>query len=165
MGRVVAWKVSSAIALNNPLFGGGLHALQAQSVWEAFKYSSGLLGFIDTPEPDQLAKAAHSIYFEILGDLGFVGLFFFLAVFANAFVIRYRIKSMVKRAGENFTWALDAANALMLSLMAYLAGGAGVSLGYFEVPFMLAMVMELLKQQVERGVGAVSMASNKKAAT
>jgi probable O-glycosylation ligase (exosortase A-associated) len=163
MGRVVAWKVSSAIALNNPLFGGGFHALQAQNVWDTFKHSSGLLGFIDTPEPDLLAKAAHSIYFEILGDLGFVGLFLFLAVFANAFLIRYRIKSMVKRAGENFVWALDAANALMLALMAYLAGGAGVSLGYFEVPYMLAMVMELLKQQVERGMGA-SAASAKKAA-
>jgi probable O-glycosylation ligase (exosortase A-associated) len=164
MGRVVAWKVSSAIALDNPLFGGGFHALQEQSVWEIFKYSPGLLGFVDTPEPDLRAKAAHSIYFEVLGDLGFLGLFIFLTVFANALLIRYRIKSLVKRAGEDFAWALDAANALMLSILAYLAGGAGVSLGYFEVPFMLAMVMELLKQQVERGVGAVSAASAKKVA-
>jgi probable O-glycosylation ligase (exosortase A-associated) len=154
LGRVMAWRISSAIALDNPLFGGGFHALQVQSVWDTFKYSPGLLGFIGTPELDPLAKAAHSIYFEVLGDLGFVGLFLFLAVFTNALLIRYRIQSLVRRAGGNFTWALDTANALMLALLAYLAGGAGVSLGYFEVPYMLAMLMELLKQQVERGIAA-----------
>jgi O-antigen ligase len=134
-----------------------------QSVWDAFKYSPGFFGFVETPEFES-AKAAHSVYFEILGDLGFPGLLLFLAIFANAFLIRYRIKSMVKCAGENFAWAMDAANALMLSFMAYLVGGAGVSLGYFEVPYMLAMVMELLKQQVERGV-CLSAASSKKVAS
>lgn len=49
MGRVAAWKISSAIALENPLTGGGFHSLQVQSVWEKFKYSQGLLGFVTTP--------------------------------------------------------------------------------------------------------------------
>jgi probable O-glycosylation ligase (exosortase A-associated) len=148
MGRVTAWKISSAIALNNPIFGGGFHALQVQSVWEEFKYSQGFLGFVSTPEPDLRAKAAHSIYFEVLGDMGFLGLVLFVTIFANAIYTRYQIKKMATNLGENYIWAIDKANALMLSIIAYLAGGAGVSLAYFELPFMLVMLMELLRRQV-----------------
>lgn len=148
MGRVAAWKISSAIALDNPLFGGGFHALQVQSVWEKFKYSEGLLWFIVTPEPDFGAKAAHSIYFEIMGDMGFVGLVLFIGVFANAIRARYLVKCLIKENQEHFGWAMDMANAVMLALFAYLVGGAAVSLAYFELPFMLVMLMEILRQYV-----------------
>lgn len=152
MGRVAAWKISSAIAVQNPIFGGGFHSLQVQHVWEQFKYSQGLLGFIHTPEPDLRAKAAHSIYFEILGDMGFVGLFLFLSIFANAIWARYQIKAMIKDKSEQYAWALDKANALMLAILAYLVGGGAVSLAYFELPFMLAMLMEMLRQYVKREI-------------
>ena len=160
MGRVAAWKISSAIALHNPIFGGGFHALQVQDVWEHFKYSEGLLGFIATPEPDVRAKAAHSIYFEIMGDMGFVGLILFVSIFVNAIRSRYRIKKMIAGREGEFGWALDTANAIMLSIMAYMVGGAAVSLGYFEAPFMMAMLMEMLLQHVRRGVSRVSNASD-----
>ena len=148
MGRVVAWKVSSAIALKNPIFGGGFHSLQVQYVWEEFKYNQGLLGFVTTPEPDLRAKAAHSIYFEILGDMGFLGLALFVALLANCFRIRYSILRMAKAAGDSQVWAIDLANALMLALMAYCVGGSAVSLGYFEVPYMIMMAMERLNQHM-----------------
>lgn len=157
MGRVAAWKISTAIALENPLFGGGFHALQVQSIWEKFKYSEGLLGFVVTPEPDIRAKAAHSIYFEIMGDMGLLGLLLFGAIFANAIRLRYRIKSMVKESGEHLAWAVDMADALMLSLLAYLVGGAAVSLAYFEPPFVIVMLMELVRQQVKKEVSLKSI--------
>jgi probable O-glycosylation ligase (exosortase A-associated) len=155
MGRVAAWKISSAIALQNPIFGGGLHALQTQHVWEQFKYSEGLLGFVTTPEPDLLAKAAHSIYFEIMGDLGFFGLFIFLGVFLNSLIARYHIKLLIRGAPEQYTWALDMANGLMLAILAYLVGGSAVSLGYFELPYMLVMLMEILRQHVKSEMAAI----------
>jgi probable O-glycosylation ligase (exosortase A-associated) len=162
MGRVVAWKVSSAIALRNPMFGGGFHALQVQHVWEQFKYSEGLLGFVTTPEPDLLAKAAHSIYFEIMGDLGFFGFFLFLGVFLNSLLARYHIKLLVRNAREEYAWALDMADALMLAILAYLVGGAAVSLAYFEVPYMLVMLMEMLRQYVRNEMAGLPEQLRKK---
>ena len=79
MGRVVAWKISWLIAMDHPLFGGGPHAVQHLLVWDTYKPLLASLDFIATPPPDSTPHAAHSIYFELLGDIGFVGLGIFLA--------------------------------------------------------------------------------------
>lgn len=150
IGRVIAWKVSSAIALSNPVFGGGFHAVQVQAIWDQFKLSPGLLGFLNLPVPEFNAKAAHSIYFEILGDMGFVGLFIFLSILGYAVVGRFQIKRQVQAIGKGMEWARDMADMLLLAVVAYMAGGAAVSLGYFEVIYMLVMLMEMLRLQVNR---------------
>ena len=151
MGRVVAWKVSSAIALNHPIFGAGFHAVQVNAIWDIFKYSPGLLGFLDLPVPTFSAKAAHSIYFEVMGDMGFVGLFLFLTILLQSIHSRFAIKRMVKQLGTSkYLWARDLADMLMLSVLAYMVGGAAVSLGYFEVVYMVIMLMELLRLHVAR---------------
>ncbi|AEB83120.1 putative O-glycosylation ligase, exosortase A system-associated [Alicycliphilus denitrificans] len=152
MGRVFAWRVSSAIALANPIFGGGFHAVQVQSIWDNFKASSGLLGFLHLPVPEFSAKAAHSIYFEVMGDLGFVGLGLFLFILARALWCRRVIKRATARLGSPYQWARDMADMLMLAVLAYMVGGAAVSLGYFEVIYMVVMLMELLRIHVVRAL-------------
>lgn len=155
MGRVIAWKVSSAIALNHPIFGAGFHAVQVNAIWDMFKTSPGLLGFLDLPVPAFSAKAAHSIYFEVLGDMGFVGFFLFMVILLQSIHSRFAIKRMVKElGGTNHLWARDLADMLMLSVVAYMVGGAGVSLGYFEVVYMLIMLMEMLRLYMIREITA-----------
>lgn len=150
MGRVIAWRISSAVALENPIFGGGFHAVQAPHVWEQFKASPGLLGFLDTGVPEFSPKAAHSIYFELMGDLGFIGLGIFLLIVAHSLWSRWQIVGMIDKANAKLMWARDMADMLMLSILAYLVGGAAVSLGYFEVIYMIIMLMELLRVYVAR---------------
>jgi probable O-glycosylation ligase (exosortase A-associated) len=150
MGRVMAWKISSAIALVNPVFGGGFHAVQVQTIWDTFKTAPSLLGFLNLPVPEYAAKAAHSIYFEVMGDLGFVGLGLFLFMMLRAIWSRFTIKRMVVQLGPSFQWARDMADMLMLSVLAYMVGGASVSLGYLEVIYMIVMLMELLLLHVAR---------------
>lgn len=152
MGRVIAWQVSSAIALGNPVFGGGFHAVQVQAVWNEFLRAPSLLGFLNLPIPDFNAKAAHSIYFEIMGDMGFVGLFIFLGILFHAIRTRYVIKRQLRNMGPQWLWARDMADMLMLGIIAYMAGGAAVSLGYFEVIYMVVMLMEMLRLHVARAV-------------
>lgn len=147
MGRVTAWKRASAIALENPVFGGGLHAGQAQSIFEIFRYKEGLLGFVTTPNVGY-AAASHSIYFEVLGDMGFVGLFIFLLCIANAFVTLREIRKMVKIRGPGTEWALDLANLLAASLIAFVIGGSALSAAYFELPYFVIMLLEVVKINV-----------------
>ena len=153
MGRVFAWRVSSAIALSNPVFGGGFHAVQVQDIWDHFKYSSGLFGFLHLEVPTYSAKAAHSIYFEVLGDLGFVGLGLFVIILLRALWSRQVIKRTAIRLGDSYQWARDMADMLMLAVLAYMVGGATVSLGYFEVIYMVVMLLELLRLHVSRALG------------
>jgi len=159
MGRVIAWKISSAIALENPVFGGGFHAVQVQAIWDQFKMSPGLLGFLNLPVPEFSAKAAHSIYFEVMGDIGLVGLGLFLFILLRAFWSRQVIKRMTIQLGAPYQWARDMADMLMLAVLAYMVGGASVSLGYLEVIYMVVMLMELLRVHVARALAAVARES------
>ncbi|MCM2347596.1 MAG: putative O-glycosylation ligase, exosortase A system-associated [Acidovorax soli] len=159
MGRVIAWRISSAIALENPVFGGGFHAVQVQAIWDQFKMSPGLLGFLNLPVPEFSAKAAHSIYFEVMGDIGLVGLGLFLFILLRAFWSRQVIKRMTIQLGAPYQWARDMADMLMLAVLAYMVGGASVSLGYLEVIYMVVMLMELLRVHVARALAAVSCES------
>ncbi len=152
IGRVIAWKISSAIALDNPIFGGGFHAVQVQTVWDSFKMSPGLLGFLNLPIPEFSAKAAHSIYFEVMGDLGFVGLGLYMFILLRALWGRRVIKRMTDQLGAPYQWARDMADMLMLAVLAYMVGGASVSLGYLEVIYMVVMLMELLRLHVARAL-------------
>ncbi len=147
MGRVAAWKVSSAIAVAHPFVGGGFRALQSVPVWDRFRSQQGLLGFIDTPVLNRSGVAAHSIWFEVMGDLGFVGLFLFVALLVNAFLTRRHIRALVRANGGDQRWAGDLADMLGISLLAYVVTGSTLSAAYFELPYVCMMLLEVVKQQ------------------
>lgn len=150
MGRVVAWKISSAIALANPVYGGGLHSVQVQYIWDMYKSAPSLLDGLGIPVPEFSAKAAHSIYFELMGDQGFVGLAIFLSILFRGIWCRFQVKRMVGLLGSQYQWARDMADMLMLSIVAYMVGGAAVSIGYLEAIYMIVMLSELLRLNVSR---------------
>jgi hypothetical protein len=97
--------------------------------------------------PSTHARAAHSIYFEILGDHGFVGLLLFLAIMGNAFVTALQIRRITAHR-RDLLWARDMSDALALSCFAFTIGGAGVSLAYFETYYVVVCLLEALRQYV-----------------
>ena len=147
MGRVKAWQVSSAIALENPVFGGGFRVVQSHEVWNKFKNAPGLLGFIDIPDLNKSGVAAHSIWFEVMADQGFLGLLFFILLILNAFLTRREIKRLVKLQQENQIWAADLANTIAAALVVYCVCGSLLSAAYFELPYVCFMLLEVIKLQ------------------
>ncbi len=163
IGRVIAWKISTAIALSNPIFGGGFHAVQALPVWTAFRDSIGFLSFIATPEPGVVGRAAHSIYFEILGDMGFVGLLLFIAIGVNGWMTALSIKRLTAGRPE-LLWARDLADMLRVSLLVYSVSGAAVSMGYFELFYTIVAAIAVLKRcVVQQSAEAVRVAESSSA--
>jgi probable O-glycosylation ligase (exosortase A-associated) len=150
MGRVAAWKVSSAIAVENPIFGGGFRALQSVAIWDRFKSSEGLLGFVDTPQLARSGVAAHSIWFEVMGDQGFVGLLWFMLLIGNVVLVRRAVWQKVLALGRQHAWAGDLADAVAVSMLAFLVTGSLLSAAYFELPYLCMMVMECLRQHLNR---------------
>ena len=149
MSRVTAWKVSSAIAVANPVFGGGFRAVQSHPVWAQFKDSPGLLGFIDTPVT-RSGVAAHSIWFEVLGDLGFVGFFIFVGMLFNGLLTLSEVNRLVKRAGPAWQWAADLANMMGATLFVYVVSGSALSAAYFEWPYIVMMLLEVINQLLRK---------------
>lgn len=139
MGRVTAWKRSTAIALEHPLLGGGIRAVQDTAVYRKYRYSSGLLGFVDTPDVDW-GIAAHSIYFEVLGDMGFLGLFLFVSIMFSPFVFAMRTRSICRTLGPSAGWARDLQIVLSAGMAAFLVGGATLSAAYFELAYTIVML-------------------------
>lgn len=149
MTRVVSWKLSLMLALENPVLGGGIKSLESPAVWQylSFQFHNGALPWFPTGDamPQPFARAAHSVYFQVLGELGFGGLLIFFLIFYTSIKRANRIiKNKVAP-----TWMKDMAQMLKLSLLTYLIGSAALSLAYFEGVYALIALLILLENNLE----------------
>ena len=119
MGRINAWHAAWNMAVDRPFTGGGLRAFTPEVIW---RYA---------PNPEDFHDV-HSIYFEVLGEMGFPGLIVFLAIIATVMINLRRIKKSAKihPDGEFYT---NYSNALFLGLVAYLTNGLFLGLAYFDL--------------------------------
>lgn len=149
LSRVEAWQISSAVALKNPVLGGGFHAIENAAVWEQFRGSTGLLGFLPAYDYEFVNfRAAHSAYFEVLGDRGLLGFLIFIAILANTLITTFQTRRLALAGGPGMAWASDLATALSAIMIAYAVGAAGVSLAYAEMLYVVAILTEILKHHV-----------------
>ena len=130
MGRINSWKMAFNLAKDRP-FGGGFDAFQ----WNTFAMYA--------PDPDDVHDS-HSIYFEILGEHGFVGLGIFLLL---GFMTWFTASSVIRIARNDPArrWAADLAAMVQVSLVGYASAGAFLGLAYFDFYYTLIAVVVLCK--------------------
>jgi len=127
-GRFDAWIFAINIARARPLVGGGFNVQDDSDLF--LRYSPGAT----------VARAFHSIYFEVLGEHGFIGLLLFLALMGAAF----RSGAVVRKRAQNddgLAWAYDLATMLQVSMVGYAAGGAFLSRAYFDLYYQIIALM------------------------
>lgn len=132
LGRINAWWVAWNVARSR-IFGGG---------FEMFQDPTFLLY---APEPYNIHDV-HSIYFEVMGEHGFIGLALFLTLIAFSWMKCSKVNRIGKKHPEH-AWAKDLATMTQVSLVAYLTGGAFLGLAYFDYLYhlvALAVVMHHL---------------------
>ncbi len=134
MGRINSWTFAYNLAKDRPLIGGG---------FEVFGKSE--LHDIYAPNPD--VRDAHSIYFEVLGEHGFVGLFLFLSlgflVWRSCSVVKKQVRGHPELGHFN-----DLAMMTQVSLVGYAASGAFLGLAYFDLYYNLVAIVILVKVMV-----------------
>ncbi|MEM9616557.1 MAG: putative O-glycosylation ligase, exosortase A system-associated [Pseudomonadota bacterium] len=134
-GRVDAWVINYKLAKANPVTGAGLRN----------SYEHDVAVSVD-PERAWRAKAAHSIYFEILGGAGFVGLIIYLALLASALAISWRIY-LSGRKSDATPWKWSFAYYAQISLTVFAIGGASTSMemwdGYLLVIALIGALMKM----------------------
>ena len=138
-GRVKVWRFSYNIAQARPFVGGGLGASENGSVFNT--YSTDYL-------PTGLA--AHSIYFQVLGDHGFAGLFIFLSMLGAV----WRQCSIVKKRAATrpgLGWAVDLATMIQVSWTGYMVAGAALSMAYYDLAYIELGAIVALRQIVRQG--------------
>lgn len=139
MGRINAWWMAYYLARDRFL-GGGFECFQRPSF------------AMYAPDPAGVHDA-HSIYFEVLGEHGFVGLALFLAIGYSAWRSCKWIMRQTKRR-EDLKWIYDLASMLQVSLVGYAAAGAFLGLAYFDLYYNLLALIVLAKVIVRQALGA-----------
>lgn len=153
IGRLWAWKISTMIAIDYPLTGGGFHAVKDPGLWSRYAPYTPSFGIIETPPiPGGLRpKAAHNIYMQVLGDHGFVGLFIFLMILWKTFTVNYKNRRWAEQNNQN--WLVQLSRAINLSLLGFAVTGNNVSLAYFDLIYAIigivcAISMHIAKKTV-----------------
>lgn len=144
--RLEAWTTMFNIAQDRPLVGGGF-AIASPEIWARY-----------ATDPRFRPSVAHSIYFQALGEHGFVGLGLYLLLLLlfwrhAAAVVR------ITRGKPQLAWAHDLAAMLQVTLVGYMVGGAFLSLVNFDVPYYLMAAIVVLRVLVEREARAPAPAA------
>lgn len=146
MGRVVAWKMATIMISERPILGGGFKAVEYSPNWfrlaERFDEFAWFYTGDETPDP-RYGRAAHSVYFQLLGDHGFIGLGIYLLVLLGCFMKLRRVAKMCRKMKAP-EWISDAAVTLQLSLAAFCLGGAALSFAYFDLTFAIFGLVSVL---------------------
>lgn len=84
----------------------------------------------------------HSIYFEQIGEQGFIGFALFMLLGLLAWI---RARQIIRRCRKDpdRKWAADLAAMIQVSLIGYAAGGAFLGLSYFDLPYHLMIILVL----------------------
>jgi probable O-glycosylation ligase (exosortase A-associated) len=122
MGRINAWQYSINVA-NDRLVGAG---------FESWHYKTFA---VYAPDPTDV-HAAHSIYFSALADHGWPGMILFILVLGLTWITLRKILVYTANV-EELKDTNMLARMIQVSLIAYMSGGAFLSLTYFDLPWHL----------------------------
>lgn len=134
MGRINAWIVGWEVAKSH-FFGGGMSYQHPE-----FFYAYGTY--------ETVVRAAHSIYFQILGNHGFVGLGLFLLIWLMTYHTAGWLRKHARMIPEA-KWAADLGAMVQVGLVGFAVGGAFLSLPYFDLPYNMMIMVVLARKWVE----------------
>jgi putative inorganic carbon (HCO3(-)) transporter len=152
-GRLTAWQVGYDVAVDRFPMGAGFQGPEQDGLYHTYF-------------PDEPSRAAHSIYFQVLGEHGFVGLAMYIVILLMAFAHTRKIRKLTRQHPE-LSWAHNLATMIQLSLLAFCSGGAALSDAYYDLfwiwlgllPALKSVVSQIVRQQVRVPVGLPAFAS------
>ena len=128
-GRWVAWQVATRYAIDHFPFGAGFYGPQLDGIFNYYF-------------PLERSHAAHSIYFQVLGEHGFIGLALYLALACVSFVVAWRLARTPQQ--ESTRWIQKLAAMIQISLFAFFVGGGALSMAYYDVFIILICLLPQL---------------------
>lgn len=140
-GRINAWLMTYNLAKDR-FFGGGFDI-----------YNSSTFAMY-APSPADV-HAAHSNYFQIMGEHGFVG----LALYLLLGILTWRCATWIIRNTSqhaSLQWAANLSRMLQTSLIGFFVGGAFLSLAYFDVPYFLMVALVVTRILVEQALAELA---------
>jgi putative inorganic carbon (HCO3(-)) transporter len=119
LGRWMAWQVATHYAVDHFPFGAGFYAPQLRPIFNQYF-------------PGELPHAAHSIYFQVLGEHGFVGLLLYISLLIVA-AQGFRKLARLKLQNTDANWIHRLSQLCFSSIIAFGVGGALLSMAYYDL--------------------------------
>jgi probable O-glycosylation ligase (exosortase A-associated) len=138
MGRINAWWFAFNLAKDHPLTGGGFSTFTPE-LFETY-----------APNPKDFHDA-HSIYFEVMAEQGFVGLALFLSLGWLVFLSCRRVASLTTHRPD-LEWARNLCSMVQASLVGYAVSGAFLGLAYFDLVYHLISLVVLTRTLTEEAI-------------
>lgn len=126
--RINAWETAVNIAGDRPTGAG--YATANQEVFG--RYSPRGAG--------EWVYVAHSIYFQVLGDHGWIGLVMYLTFWVTTYFGAGRVARKA-RLHLDLAWAVSLMNMCKVSMVGFAVGGAFLSLAYWDMPYYLMVIV------------------------
>lgn len=140
LGRILVWEWTLGYVAAHPL-GGGFNV-----------YEIDRIQLPPGPDGNSLiinGKAFHSIYFEVLGEQGWIG----LGIFAALIVLSLsQLQTVARRTNkiEEMAWAREMAFALQIALLTLLACGAFIGIAFQPMLYYLFAISACLREHVRQ---------------
>jgi len=139
--RLVSWRFAMNFAQDYPITGGGFQTFPDVQVFQRYTKEQLPGGFLST--------GPHSIYFQLIGEQGFVGLGLFLTL---VFCMELSLRQILQRARLFAQWAVPYVYMLECGLAAYLVSGAFLGRAYFDLFYQLVALTAILKILVRQEI-------------
>jgi probable O-glycosylation ligase (exosortase A-associated) len=127
--RLVAWEVAWRVAKDRPLLGAGFWGLATRLTYAQYGYAQ--------------STSAHSIYFDVMADHGFIGFALFATLLASTLWRLYRLRQHAGRSPTR-AWVVQWSLMLQACLIVYMANGAFQSAAYTDLLYQLVACAILL---------------------
>ena len=140
MQRIQAWGVNWNMAVERPLVGMGMrNTAMGYPWWISYANFEGSWNHALSP---------HSIYFQILGQHGFLGLAVFLVLIGFTYLTLGRIKrSAATLPGRE--WLSEYAWALQVGLIGFMAAGAFLDVAYFNLLYAFVALAIIMRRELD----------------
>ena len=138
MNRIETWKMAARLA-NDKIAGGGFE------LWTPETF--------DRYAPGKEPMDAHSIYFKVLGEHGWIGLVLFLGIGFIAWRTASWIIGQAKDRNE-LAWLADLGRSIQVSLAAFAGGGTFLGLSYFDLYWHLVAFVVVGKVLAQKHLAA-----------
>lgn len=141
--RLNSWATMFNLAKDRPLVGGGFTVAKPE-VYQQY-----------APNPNFPPQVAHSIYFQAMGEHGFIGFGVYMLLL---FTFWRHSGALVRlaRGRPDLAWAGDFGLMMQVSIVGFTVGGAFLSLVNFDVPYYLMAAIvaayALVNKEVQRNV-------------
>ena len=128
--RFVAWRTAWRLAVARPLVGGGFQIIDDLVIGQRYN-------------PDADRTGVHSIYFEVLGENGFIALGIFLSLLLSAILSARKIRKTAGRVGFDDFYCYG--YMLEIAICVYAVSGAFQEFASFDLFYQIVAITIITK--------------------